>query len=357
MTRAAWVAVNTLALAALAEGAARLAEWLRPPSQEVAFDYAPYRMLRMSKAPWPLNREGFRAQELDSYRGSFLVEFLGGSVCLGVGTHPGPTLPERLEAALHRAGLERARVLNLCQGGATSAQELAIFLEYGLPLGPQVVLSFNGANDLMHPRPIGEDGAPNLPYRHREMRALFEGHHTALAHLALSRLAGRAARRILPDHPAAGDPVPPAAILNSYLYVTEVTRTLTESQGGLYAVLLQPTLHYAKPWSAEEAGMWRERRPRDGGGSSAYVARLYEQARTALAAWSRETGGRWCDLTRVFEATRETVYSDSVHFTGETGYRMLAEELQRRGWIEEIARRYRAWEQHQPGQEHSSWRR
>lgn len=356
MTRAGWIAINTLALAALAEGASRLVEWLRPPSHDLVFDYAPYRMLRMSKAPWPLNREGFRAQELDSYRGSFLVEFLGGSVCLGVGTNTGPALPERLEAALHAAGLERARVLNLCQGGAPSAQELAIFLEYGLPLAPQVVLSFNGANDLMHPRPIGDDDAPNLPYRHREMRAVFEGRHTALAHLALSRLAGRAARRILPDHPGGGDAVPPEAILNSYLYVTEVTRTLTESQGGFYAVLLQPTLHYAKPWSQQEAAMWRQRRPRDADQVSAYAARLFEQARAALAAWSEETGGRWYDLTRVFESTPQTVYSDSVHFTGETGYRMLAEELNRQGWIEEIARRYHAWQQREPLKEHSSWR-
>jgi hypothetical protein len=40
----------------------------------------------------------------------------------------------------------------------------------------------------------------------------------------------------------------------------------------------------------------------------------------------------------------ETVYSDSVHFSGSTGYRMLAEELDRQGLIGQIAARYRAWE-------------
>src|SRR5262249_49495385 len=140
------VLASTLVLLAVGEGVSRLAEGLRPSSSEVAFEYAPYRMLKMAHAPWPLNRDGFRARELDTYRNSFLVEFLGGSVCLGVGTDAGATVAERLEQALVRAGLERAQVLNLCQGGATSAQELAIFLEYGLPLSPQVVLSFDGAN-------------------------------------------------------------------------------------------------------------------------------------------------------------------------------------------------------------------
>jgi hypothetical protein len=343
MTRVGWIVLNTVLLLALAEGAARIAEWLHPPAEELSFDYAPYRMLKMSRAPWPLNRQGFRARELETYRDTFLIEFLGGSVCLGVGTNPGRTLPERLEDTLHRAGLVRATVLNLCQGGAASAQELAIFLEYGLPLAPQVVLSFDGANDLMHPRPIGEDDAANLPYRDREMRALFQGHHTFVAHLALARVAAR----IAADRAAApaGPPVSADSILNSYLYATEVTHTLTRAQGGWYAVLFQPTLHYRKPWSVEERAMWRERRPRqDAEAVSKRAAGLYRQARIALTDWSKETGAAVFDLSGVFAETSDTVYSDGVHFTGETGYARLSAELERQGWIERITEQYREWE-------------
>jgi hypothetical protein len=174
---------------------------------------------------------------------------LGGSVCLGVGTNPGPTVPERLEVALHKAGLVQAKVLNLCQGGATSAQELAIFLEYGLPLAPKVVLSFDGANDVMHPQPIGEDAAPNLPYHDREMRARMNG-NDALGHLAVARVAARLAIRWSRPSPVKDGGIPEAAILDSYISALSVTRTLTEAQGGFYTLLLQPTLHYEKPWSA-----------------------------------------------------------------------------------------------------------
>jgi hypothetical protein len=329
------VLFNTLLLLCGAEGAARIAEWIHPPADDLTFEYAPYRMLKMSHAPWHLNRDGFRARELETYRNAFLIEFLGGSVCLGVGTNPGPTIPERLEIALHRAGLARAEVLNLCQGGATSAQELAIFLEYGLPLAPQVVLSFDGANDVMHPQPIGEDTAPNLPYHDREMRTRMNG-DDALGHLALARVASRLAIRWSRPSPVKGGGVPESAILNSYISALSATRTLTEAQGGFYALLLQPTLHYEKPWSAEESAMWRERRPADAEGFSRLIRDRYGAAREAVASWTP-----FYDLTPVFAHIGATIYSDSVHFNGPQGYAMLFDELERQGLVKQIAALYR----------------
>jgi hypothetical protein len=340
MTRVALVVFQTLILLTVAEGAARIAEWLRPPREEVAFDYAPYRMLRMTRAPWPLNRDGFRAREPESYRHTFLIEFLGGSVCLGVGTNPGKTLPERFQDALQARGLARAAALNLCQGGATSAQELAIFLEYGLPLDPQVVVSFDGANDLLHPRPMGGDEAPNLPYRNAEMRAWFEGHHTALAHLALTRVAGR----IMKPPPATGPAVPGEAILRSYEYALGATKTLAESGGAMYAVLFQPALHYQKPWSEEEKKMWRERSGKDGEQLSRRARELYAAAAPELRRWAASRGVTFLDETGVFAHTAETVYSDSVHFTGERGYAALFDEAERQGLLEQITALYRQWE-------------
>jgi hypothetical protein len=346
VTRISIVILQSLLLFGLGEAGARLAERVRKPEGGVTFDYAPYRMLRMVSAPWSLNREGFRARELETYRNTFLVEFLGASVCLGVGTNPGAIVPDRVERLLHEAGMTEASVLNLCQGGSTSAQELAIFLEYGLPLSPQVVLSFNGANDLMHPRPVGEDDAANLPYRNRDITAHFDGHHLFADHLALIRISGRVAGRLLPDGvvraSAAG--VPPKTILNSYLYSTDVVRTLTEAQGGWYAVLFQPTLHYEKPWSGEERRMWSARRPGDGAAISRYVSELYGSTAAALGEWSQETGAGFFDLSGAFARTTETVYSDSVHFTGECGYETLERELVRQGLIEKIGERYRLWE-------------
>ena len=84
--------------------------------------------------------------------------------------------------------------------------------------------------------------------------------------------------------------------------------------------------------------MWRARRPRDGEAISERVQELFAAARAAL-----DRRPVVYDLTRVFAQTPEPVYSDSVHFAGELGYRKLFEELTRLGRVEQIAIRYRLW--------------
>lgn len=338
------IVVNTLMAFGLAEGAARLAEKLHPGGGQITFEYSPYRMLKMDRAPWPLDRDGFRAADLRSYRGTFLVEFVGGSVCLGVGEDPGETVPERLEEALHGLGLSRARVLNLCQGGTTSAQELAILIEYGLPLHPQAVLSFDGANDILHPRPVGEDGAANLPYENTQLAARVDG-GDGLSHLALARVALRVAARFRsPEKASEGAPVALGAIVDSYLYHLSLARTLAEAQHGFYAVLLQPTLHLDKPWSSQEKVLWRSARPADGDRLTGLIRGRYAQTREAVAQWAASSSTPLYDLTRVFAATSQPVYSDSVHFHGSRGYALIFAELEREGLLDCLRQRYRDWE-------------
>ncbi len=197
------------------------------------------------------------------------------------------------------------------------------------------MLSFDGANDVMHPQPIGEDTGPNLPYHDREMRARMNG-NDALGHLALARVAARFAVRWSRPAPVKGGGVPESAILDSYISSLAATRTLTEAQGGFYALLLQPTLHYEKPWSAEESAMWRARRPADAESFSHLIRDRYGAAREAVASWTP-----LYDLTPVFAHTRATIYSDSVHFSGAQGYAMVFDELERQGLIDRIAERYR----------------
>ena len=59
MQRGAVILLITLALLALAEGLARLAEWVHPGGDRLAFAYSPYRMLKMARAPWPLDSRRF----------------------------------------------------------------------------------------------------------------------------------------------------------------------------------------------------------------------------------------------------------------------------------------------------------
>jgi hypothetical protein len=353
MARIAVVVLRTLILLVLIEGAARVAEWIHPAQEELSFAYAPYRMLKMSKAPWPLNRDGFRAREWSTYRDSFLIEFLGGSVCLGVGTNPGLTVPERLERTLRAAGMPRTEVVNLCQGGATTAQEFAIFVQFGLPLEPQVVLSFDGANDLMHPKPIGEDDAPNLPYRNAQLEAVFEGKAAVAREIATLRVASRLLQRMPPISTCRT--VSSDSILQSYFYTLGLTRTLAESRGATYSVIFQPTLHFNKPWNDSEKVMWLQRRPHDPQSSSKLAQDLYSKAVPEVHRWAARTETTLYDLTDTFSQDSQTVYSDSVHFIGDRGYAALSRELERQGLIQQIAVQYRKWERRHEASQKLSW--
>jgi len=120
-------------------------------------------------------------------------------------------------------------------------------------------------------------------------------------------------------------------------------RTLVEAGHGFYAVVFQPTLHLGKPWSAEEAAMWRKRRPRDAAPLAALIRARYGYAQEAVARWAAD-GVPLYDLSSVFADFGATVYSDSVHFRGPRGYRTLFAELERQGLLDRIRERYRAWE-------------
>ena len=346
MARGSQILLSTALALLLAECAARCAEWLHPSSDAVAFAYSPYRMLKMTHAPWPLNRDGFRAAELETYglsgRDSFLIEFLGGSVCLGVGDDPGETVPDRIGDLMRAAGMSRVQVLNLCQGGATSAQELAILIEYGLPLHPQAVLLFDGANDILHPSPVGEDDAPNLPYLNSQLEARVDG-RDGLSHFALARVAARVSRRY--REPASNqEPVSVTDIVDSYVYHLSLARTLSESRQAFFAVLFQPTLHLEKPWSQDEAAMWRTRRPHDAASFSQEIHDRYGQARDSVIQWSASKGTALFDLSSTFDSSSQRIYSDSVHFHGHQGYVMLTAELARQGLLKRLCERYEAWQ-------------
>ena len=120
-------------------------------------------------------------------------------------------------------------------------------------------------------------------------------------------------------------------------------------------VMFQPTLHFAKHWSGEESKMWRRLRPGNGEEMSHRAAALYAAAIPELDQWARAGQTRVLDLTRVFENTAETVYSDSVHFAGERGYAMLSAEIARQGLLGEITQKYRAWERQRQPAEEPTW--
>lgn len=343
----------------LVEGAAFIAMKLRgiqhPDAPLLKFDYAPYRMMKTIQAPWPINEEGFRAKPLRSYLArpdeSFRIVFLGGSVCVGYGGDTGPVLSDLLEERLRELGKTQVEVVNLGQGGAVSAQELAILIQYGLKLQPKIVLSFNGVNDLGHPSPIGLDEEPNLPYFDARMREMWRDTKRSFWSALYTRTSsGQMPTRIYHKLRRAGffggikiKEVPVESVVASYVGMMDLTRRLAAAYDIRHAVVLQPVALVDKPMSdqelryAEKAGLlsFRER-----------FQALYRQTAEALHAAS--SGGdfrSFYNLVGAFREEKRTVYLDGAHFVNRIGYPRLLEVLEEQGLIEQIAREYRSWEE------------
>jgi lysophospholipase L1-like esterase len=90
--------------------------------------------------------------------GEFRLFMLGGSTV----EHGNPPLPVLVEKELKRRGLENVRVFNYGIISQNSSQELAHLVFHVLDSGPDMVVMYNGGNDIMDP--LLYDPRPGYPF-------------------------------------------------------------------------------------------------------------------------------------------------------------------------------------------------
>jgi len=314
----------------------------------MAFDYAPYRMMKAVKSPWEINKDGFRAKPFEQYQRdnnkNFRIVFLGGSACLGYGRDTGPPLSTLLEQRLHSLGFLDIEVINLAQGGAVSGQELAILIQYGLKLNPQIVVSFNGANDLMHPAPFGDDEQPNLPYLNQSMRELWHNAKSPLTYILNTTSIGRVIKGLKRRLITAKNSVPIEDVVNSYTQTMEVTYRIVSSYGAEHMILLQPIITIDKPLSSEEQKYFKRKYDTPEKISRCHM--LFETSTSLLRSYAeRNAGMDFYDLRSAFKKEYDTIYMDSLHFANNKGYPRLLAVLEHDGFINKVIEIYEKWKQ------------
>jgi lysophospholipase L1-like esterase len=98
-----------------------------------------------------INSHGFRGRDfgVEKPAGVVRVVTLGGSSTFGFGVGDDETYPAQLERVLNQrsGGAPRYEVVNFGVPHSTSSNILAMFLAEGLPLDPDVVTFYEGAND------------------------------------------------------------------------------------------------------------------------------------------------------------------------------------------------------------------
>jgi lysophospholipase L1-like esterase len=98
-----------------------------------------------------INPLGFRGEEFSAVKppGVYRIVALGGSTTYGIGLNDDETYPYYLQKELRkRLGTDKIEVINAGLVSATSAETLSRFLLKILPLEPDMVILYEGYNDL-----------------------------------------------------------------------------------------------------------------------------------------------------------------------------------------------------------------
>lgn len=284
------------------------------------------------------NALGFRGPEVAQPKppGRVRIVVLGGSVAWGLGaTADDRTVAGRLEAHLRqqRPGLD-VEVVNAGQVGFVSGQELILYHRLVAGLSPDLVLLFDGYNDveadISNPVSDWPQNAAQLKTRYEDfLRSGRLGADLARA-LRQSRLLDLGARFLAARRGAPSGPwtpaVPPEATAASYVRNAAALSRLAAPVPVWIA--LQPVLAtIRKPLASEEQHMLAEKERLIGG----YGPRV-RSAYRAMEDGARKAGLPVISLDDALGTTPVLLFADECHFGDEAADRTAGAIAQ--AWLE-----------------------
>ncbi len=323
--RWAYAAAAFVALLATAEAVARLRR----------SDFGPVPRRWHERLPQPYTMFGRCVSPPDAGpkpAGEFRIVMLGGStVALGE-----PPVPVLLESALRRRGYGRARVYNCGVVSQNTSQQLARLVFEVADFAPDLVVAYDGGNDVMDPYEY--DPRPGYPmnFLAYERNPLFVRDPAHYPLLPLLLLGSQALRDLFPRYfaetlvrlpqarRAAGhlSPVWREAIARRYVENHRKASLVAGAFGAGYAAFFQPLSFY--------------REGRDAVEGLRYDDAMREHAVATRAALRREfdalpkTGGpRLFDLSGLFADPAVPVYTDFIH-TRQDAKAVVAEAIAQR---------------------------
>jgi lysophospholipase L1-like esterase len=268
---------------------------------------------------------------------------VGGSTVLQ-GATLADSIPGAIETALHADGLPRARVYNFGVTAFLSGQELSLLVHRLASLQPDLVIAYDGGNDLISPWLY--DPRPGYPFNFlawEEALNKLSNVGTAsktIAGLAqdsalLQALAGttewdiRAGRDGLRRAVAFGTEPWKRALVDSYANNIVAMCRVARANGLLFAAYFQPILPYSDTLDRHHMEM---------SGGAEMVDGLREERRlvpAAVAAQMNPAGAecRFSDVSDLFQ-NAPAVFTDAIHLT-DAANRLIAQR---------IARELRVWD-------------
>jgi lysophospholipase L1-like esterase len=284
------------------------------------------------------NRLGFRgAREVGPKSAETLrVAVVGGSAAWGSFVNDHESMPAYLETALAAELGRPVEVVNAAVTSATSFQELVHLQADVMPLDPDVVVVFDGRNDLYYgfsPRWDARRTPAIQGYEafvrrsaEAEPRAVVElAWRSSLRYSAFLNTVDLVSQAVNARRQATEPLAFQSEALDAYARNLRWMAAVLSAEGVTPVFVLQPILQAgAKPLSPEEEIVVSRLGP-----AQISVQDHYPQASEAVLALSQTHPEVVAlDYRQVFADTPERVYFDEVHYTAE-GNRIIAERLAR----------------------------
>ena len=265
------------------------------------FEYRPY----VGFSPVP----GFRPMPTRTKK-AFRVFFVGGSAMEISAARSVMDVQERLTQM--RCNVE---VINAGRSAYVSGQEVVMTLMELLPLHPDLVIVFDGYNDISR---VEEGEAPGSPEYTRAMEASFTAGMSAYQAL-LNDVAQRSFLVQLLKVGRSGQPFVSAGESQVFEDAVEIYGSNIEKMARLAAankygliVAIQPVLFFKDHLGSSEAKLIAAN-PERAQVYQHYFPQLIERARAITG----NEGVSFRDLSQVFEGVSGDVFIDGVHFDGE----------------------------------------
>lgn len=265
--------------------------------------------------------------------GEYRIIVLGGSTAFA-GFPLSNSIAGQLESLFHKEGRNDVRVYNWGVPAYISGQELSLLTHTVLDYDPDVVIVYDGANDIYYP--YFGDPRPDYPYLFMEQEARLYGIYSGTSGLPSSAyLLGKSrfltwALTFVPnsrvDPPldlsviealrqktAYGGDLWKTSIAESY--IANHRRMCAVANGGRFKLVtvLQPTLAFKNPWVGNEQTLWNAS-PQ----LLQYFRDQYDHIQRGLTETSSAHPSCYnLDLRSIFANYNQEVFVDALHITNE----------------------------------------
>lgn len=279
----------------------------------------PYIMFKGSNTYFDHNEGGYRGPYPSKIKpdNEYRIIVLGGStVYIG-----DPTITQLLQEEFHTNGYTNVQVYNFGVISDVSSQELMTIVTEIAQLHPDLIVQYDGANDLYHP--LFYDPRPGYPFdfmAYEMSPLLYPKKFPALKFLIYQNSFIRyIAERLFPnqyinqflplntlrDSVGFGSDEWRQQIVDTYVANIDKANKIAHAFGSQYVAIFQPTIYTKKTLSSEELQVILQ-------ADIVYFTKATNQVLEKIS-----DGGyndvHFTDLTKMFETTDTTVFSDVMH--------------------------------------------